>query len=101
MRWHPKVQGFFVFSWPKGTLRPRARTELFFARDDEIVRTYNSEIRGILNETDINPPAVLGRLTERGAISGVKENLRCIICVGLANHTDTTEVSNGQSKSST
>ena len=54
-----------------------------------------------LNETDINPPAVLGRLTERGAISGVKENLRCIICVGLANHTDTTEVSNGQSKSST
>ena len=54
-----------------------------------------------VNETDINPPAVLGRLTERGAISGVKENLRCIICVGLANHTDTTEVSNGQSKSST
>ena len=26
----------------------------------------------IVNETDINPPAVLGRLTERGAISGVK-----------------------------
>jgi hypothetical protein len=38
-----------VIQRPDGTLRPRARTELFFARDDEIVRTYNSEIRGILN----------------------------------------------------
>ena len=54
-----------------------------------------------IDETDINPTAVLGRLTERGAISRVKENLRCIICVGLANHTDTTEVSNGRFKFST
>ena len=38
-----------VIQRPDGTLRPRARTELLFARDDEIVRTYNSEIRGILN----------------------------------------------------
>lgn len=32
-----------------GTIKPRGRTELICASDDEIVRTYNSEIRGILN----------------------------------------------------
>lgn len=32
-----------------GTIKPRSRPDLLNARDDEIVRTYNSEVRGILN----------------------------------------------------
>ena len=34
---------------PDGSLRPIGRTKLITASDVEIVRTYNSEIRGILN----------------------------------------------------
>ena len=32
-----------------GTIKPRSRPDLLNARDEEIVRTYNSEVRGILN----------------------------------------------------
>jgi group II intron reverse transcriptase/maturase len=38
-----------IFQSEDGTIKPRARTDLLNAGDDEIVRTYNSEIRGILN----------------------------------------------------
>jgi hypothetical protein len=38
-----------IIQLEEGTIRPRARTDLLNAGDDEIVRTYNSEIRGILN----------------------------------------------------
>ena len=43
--WNKKA----IIQKENGSIVPRARTELLFARDDEIVRTYNSEIRGILN----------------------------------------------------
>jgi group II intron reverse transcriptase/maturase len=32
-----------------GSIKPKGRKEYLFARDDEIVRMYNSEVRGILN----------------------------------------------------
>lgn len=38
-----------VIQTEDGTIKPRGRADLIYARNDEIVRTYNSEIRGILN----------------------------------------------------
>jgi group II intron reverse transcriptase/maturase len=53
----PLQDKVMAFLWNKkailqkedGSIVPRSRPELLFARDDEIVRTYNSEIRGLLN----------------------------------------------------
>ena len=52
----PLQDKIMAFLWKKkviiqrddGSIKPRGRPELICARDDEIVRTYNSEIRGIL-----------------------------------------------------
>jgi group II intron reverse transcriptase/maturase len=53
----PLQDKIMAFLWNKkaisvredGSIKPRGRTELFGAKDEDIVRTFNSEIRGILN----------------------------------------------------